>query len=119
MAAGFANHYGDDVLFASSAGLAPIPQIPPETVHSMAELNVDVSDHVTRRYDPLEAAEYDIVINMSGYKLPGPPPKAVFDWNVKDPYRSTNDVYRSTRDDLEQRVMRLILDLRKRAARAM
>jgi arsenate reductase len=115
MAEGFANHYGADVLTAASAGLAPIPTVPPLTVVAMEELNVDVSNHVPRPYDPTQASGYDIVVNMSGFKLPGAPPKEVIEWRVADPHRAPLDTYRIVRNDLEQRVMRLILDLRKQA----
>jgi arsenate reductase len=115
MAEGFANHYGGDVLIASSAGLAPIAQIPSETLRAMDELNIDLLEHIPRRYDPFDAAGYDLVVNMSGFRLPGAPPKNVVEWNVKDPFGSPIEVYRASRADLEQRVMRLILDLRKRA----
>jgi arsenate reductase (thioredoxin) len=117
MAEAFANHYGRDVLIASSAGLSPIPQIPPETVLVMQELNIDASKHIPRRYDPIEAMTYDLVVNMSGFRLPGPPPRNVIEWSVADPFRASLDVYRASRSNLEQRVMRLILNLRKRAAK--
>jgi arsenate reductase len=117
MAEGFANHYGGDVLIASSAGLAPTQMIPPHTVRVMDEMNIDVSKHIPRRYEPFEGPGYDIVVNMAGFKLPGPPPKEVMEWQVSDPYRAKLDDYRATRDDLEQRVMRLILDLRRKARR--
>ncbi|HEX4277042.1 MAG TPA: arsenate reductase ArsC [Bryobacteraceae bacterium] len=117
MAEGFANHYGADVLVATSAGLAPTQAIPPDTVRAMDEMNVDVSTHVPRRYEPFEGLAYDIVINMAGFKLPGPPPKELMEWQVSDPYGATLDAYRLTRNDLEQRVMRLILDLRRKAKR--
>jgi arsenate reductase len=115
MAEGFANHYGQDVLRASSAGLSPTMGVAGDTVRAMEEMNVDVSNHLPRRYDPYEAAEYDIVVNMAGFKLPGPPPRQVIEWEVKDPYGSPIDAYRLARNDLEQRVMRLILDLRRQA----
>jgi protein-tyrosine-phosphatase len=54
---------------------------------------------------------------MAGFKLPGPAPKELIEWNVNDPYRSPMHVYFEVRDDLEQRVMNLILDLRRRAKR--
>jgi protein-tyrosine-phosphatase len=114
MAEGFANHYGGDVLSALSAGLAPTQRIPPDTVEAMSEMNVDVSRHVPRRYDPFEAVDCDVVVNMAGFKLPGPAPKEVIVWNVQDPYGASIEAYRTVRDDLEQRVMRLILDLRRR-----
>jgi arsenate reductase len=115
MAEGFANHYGADVLKASSAGLAPMQSIPAPTVAAMEELNVDVSTHVPRRYDPFEVREYDIVVNMAGFKLPGPPPKELIEWSVTDPIGAPMNKYRATRSELEQRVMGLILELRKRA----
>jgi arsenate reductase len=113
MAEGLANQYGSDVLSASSAGLAPLQKVPIETVAAMGEINVDVSRHVPRRYDPFEAVDCDLVINMAGYKLPGPPGKNVVEWRVKDPFQASAAEYRLVRDELEQRVMRLILELRK------
>jgi arsenate reductase len=115
MAEGFANHYGSDVLIATSAGLSPILAIPPFTVEAMREKNIDVSAHVPKRYDPFTVDDYDIIINMAGFRLPGPTPRELIEWQVNDPYTASPAVYRTVRDDLEQRVMRLILDLRKRA----
>ena len=117
MAEGFANHYGGDVLIAASAGLSPIPDIPGDTILAMGEMNIDVSGHVPRHYDPLEAAGYDIVVNMAGLRLPGRPPKEVIEWQVNDPFRARLETYREVRNELEQRVMRLILDLRREARR--
>jgi protein-tyrosine-phosphatase len=115
MAEAFANRYGSDVLSATSAGLAPLQKVPLETVAAMEEIDIDVSRHVPRRYDPFEAVDCDLVINMAGYKLPGPPGKDVVEWQVKDPYRASAEAYRVVRDELEQRVMRLILGLRRHA----
>lgn len=113
MAEGFANHYGSDVLIATSAGLSPTQFIPPETVAIMADVNVDMSRHVPSRYEPLAVSYYDIVVNMSGFKLPGKQPKEVLDWKVEDPYKCAPEVYERVRQDLEHRVMQLILKLRK------
>jgi arsenate reductase len=117
MAEAFANHYGGDVLTAFSSGLAPTPGVARNTVRAMQEMNVDVSSHVPRLYNPAEAVECDIVVNMAGYILPGPPPKQVIEWDVNDPYGAPLDTFRTVRNDLEQRVMRLILDLRRRTKR--
>jgi protein-tyrosine-phosphatase len=89
--------------------------IPKETVAVMDEVNVDVSGHVPRRFDPFEAVDCDIVVNMAGYKLPGPDLKQLVEWQVKDPYMASPEAYRAVRSDLEARVMRLILDLRRQA----
>jgi arsenate reductase (thioredoxin) len=113
MAEAFANRYGGDVLTASSAGLAPAPGTPQNTVRAMSEMDIDVSSHMPRLYNPFEAATWDIVINMSGYALPGPPPKEVVEWQVNDPFGSSMDTYRMARGDLERLVMSLILNLRR------
>ena len=75
MAEAFANHYGGDVLMARSSGLAPTQGVARNTVRAMEEMNIDVSSHVPRLYDPFEAAECDIVVNMAGFTCPGSPPE--------------------------------------------
>lgn len=115
MAEGFANHYGGDVLVATSAGLSPIPRIAPETVSIMKESNVDVSGHVPSFYEPSLVDRFDIIVNISGLRLPGKQPKELVEWDVEDPYRQSPEVYRRVRSDLERRVMLLILQLRQRA----
>jgi arsenate reductase len=117
MAEAFANHYGSDVLEASSAGIAPVNAVTRNTVLAMSEMNIDVSRHLPRLYNLHEAAQYDIVVNMSGYPLPGPPPKQLIEWQVEDPMGAPIERFRAVRSDLETRVMLLILDLRRRAKR--
>jgi arsenate reductase len=117
MAEAFANHYGGDVLTAVSSGLGPTQGVARNTVRVMAEMDIDVSQHVPRLYNPFEAAGCDIVINMAGFDLPGPQPRGLIAWDVNDPFQSPLDTYRAVRNDLEQRVMRLILDLRRQPKR--
>ena len=117
MAEAFANHYGADVLAASSAGLAPTNAVVRDTVRAMGEKNINVSKHRPRLYNPFDASECDIVVNMAGFQLPGPPPREVIEWDVGDPIGAPMEIYRMVRDDLEQRVMRLILDLRRQTKR--
>jgi arsenate reductase len=113
MAEGFARQYGSDVLTASSAGIAPLMEMVPQTVEAMQEKLVDISGHRPHFFTPIEASRADIVVNMSGFPLPGPPPRELITWDVKDPYRQSKEAYRATRDDIENRVMRLILRLRR------
>jgi arsenate reductase len=113
MAEAFANRYGGDVLTAFSEGLTPAQGVPPNTVRAMSEMDIDVSNHMPRLYNPFEAASWDIVVNMSGYTLPGPPPREVVEWQVNDPFGSPMETYRTARGDLERLVMSLILNLRR------
>jgi len=113
MAEAFANHYGNDVLIAKSAGLAPLSEALPETRAIMEEVNVDLSKHVPMEYDPSLAGQYDIVVNMSGYLLPGKPPNQLLEWDVQDPFQRGSEAFRNARADVEQRVMQLILQMRR------
>ena len=113
MAEAFANRYGGDVLTASSAGLTPVEAVVRSTVKAMGEVDIDVSGHKPRLYNPREAAAWDVVVNMAGLNLPGPRPRELVEWQVNDPIGTSMESYRAVRNDLEQRVMRLILDLRR------
>jgi protein-tyrosine-phosphatase len=113
MAEGFANCYGSDVLRAESFGLAPVPNVPRNGVAAMREKNIDISGHVSRRYDPIEASRADVVVNMSDYPLPGRAPLTLIEWKIVDPYGQPLAAFQKTRDSIEQQVMSLILDLRR------
>jgi protein-tyrosine-phosphatase len=113
MAEAFANHYGSDVLEATSAGLSPTSRVTRDTVRAMAEKNVDVSGHVPRLFDPRETSKYDIVVNLSGIRLSGVASESLLEWKVADPYNSSFEKFQAARDDVERRVMKLILDLRR------
>ena len=113
MAEGFANCYGSDVLHAESCGLAPVPHVPSQTVIAMREKNIDISKHVSRRYDPVAGAMADIVVNMSDYPLPGVQPRRVIEWRIADPYGQPLAAFQKTREAIETKVMDLILELRR------
>jgi protein-tyrosine-phosphatase len=117
MAEGLANHYGGDVLLATSAGLAPVEFVAAETVKIMHDINIDVSRHVPMPYEPHTVSYYDIVVNMSGFKLPGKQPKDLIEWKIEDPFRRPEEVYVRVRTELERQVMQLILRLRKQHKR--
>lgn len=114
MAEGFARAYGRDVMDARSAGLAPASMVPADTKSVMAEKGVDLSDAFPKGLSELRAFRPDLVVNMSGERFSASGIE-VQDWKVADPYRGPLDLYRRTRDDIEQRVMALILSMRKRA----
>ncbi len=113
MAEGFANCYGSDVLHAESCGLAPVPRVPKNGLVAMEEKNIDISRHVSRRYDPVAGALADIVVNMSDYPLPGVQPRKVIVWKIEDPFGQNLAAFQKTRDVLEGKVMDLILELRR------
>jgi arsenate reductase (thioredoxin) len=113
MAEGFARTYGSDVLEAYSAGLAPAMSVAPLTHSVMLEKNIDVGNIYPKDFKPA-AGSADLIINMSGMELPGRPVVAVENWEIRDPIGEREEVYREVRDQIELRVMQLILALRAR-----
>ena len=111
MAEGFARTYGGDVLRAASGGMMPASEIPSLTHEVMLEKNIALAQQYPKAYDEFQE-KFDIIVNMSGIELPDDAAAVVEAWNVKDPICDSADVYRAVRDDIENRVMRLVLKLR-------
>ena len=113
MAEGFARTYGSDVLQASSAGLAPAMSVAPLTHKVMLEKNIDVGNIFPKDFKTAVRGA-DLIVNMSGYPLPAEVTVPVEPWEIRDPIGEAEDVYRLVRDEIEQRVMQLILRMRLR-----
>ena len=113
MAEGFAVAYGSDVLVPASAGLAPANSVHSVTRRAMMEKNIDLKDHFPKALRHLGRAQFDVVINMSGSFLPGPPPGQIVDWEIDDPVYMDYEEHCQIRDEIERRVMGLILELRR------
>ncbi len=115
MAEGFAKQYGADVLEAASAGLSPASIIQPLTFEVMKEKNIKLEEQHPKDLSSLNVAEFDLLVNMSGVKLPNRIPVEVREWKVEDPIGRSPEVYCQVRDQIEDSVMKLILELRRSA----
>ncbi len=113
MAEAFARAYGSDVLEAHSAGLAPALALAPLTHAVMLEKNIDLGDFYPKEIG-LIPGKMDLIVNMSGYELQLRNPAPVEEWDVADPIGEPEEVFRQVRDEIEQRVLRLIETLRSR-----
>lgn len=113
MAEGFARRYGSDVMQAASAGMAPAPIVQPLTKKVMEEKNIKLDEQYPKNVLSVDIASFDIVVNMSGAKLPATLPAEVREWKVVDPIGQPEEVYVEVRDQIEHLVMRLILELRR------
>ena len=113
MAEGFARTYGSDVMIAASVGLMPAYAVAPQTIRAMAEKNIDLRDQFPKALRHLGRADFDLVVNMSGFFLP-PEFKEwrVVDWEVADPVQMEFEEHCEIRDMIESLVMKLVLDLR-------
>lgn len=115
MAEGFARMYGSDVMEARSAGLMPAPMIAPLTLKIMEEKNIRLDGYFPKSFEDLGGDKFDLLVNMSGVKLPSKLNVKVEEWTVRDPMGEKEPVYRDVANQIEGLVMRLILGLRKSA----
>ena len=117
MAEGFARRYGSDVMEPLSAGLAPAAIVQPLTKKVMEEKNIKIDDQYPKSLSELDLTAVDLIINMSGTNLPAPArvPIEIREWKIEDPISKSEEVYLTVRDQIEMRVMRLILEFRRAA----
>lgn len=118
MAEGFARKYGSDVIEPSSAGFAPANIVQPLTKKVMEAKNINIDHQFPKDLDQVGVSQFDLIVNMSGNKLPGNIPVEVREWTVQDPIGESEETYVQVRDQLEHQVMRLILDLRRDARKS-
>jgi arsenate reductase (thioredoxin) len=113
MAEAFARAYGSDVLAPSSAGFAPALKVPQDTIRAMEEKNLDVRAQMPKSISELGGAQFDLIINMSGYPLPQVNGTPLREWDVPDPVVMDYEQHCRVRDQIEMLVMKLILELRR------
>jgi arsenate reductase len=117
MAEAFARAHGRDVLIAASAGLRPAAHLAPDTILAMSEKNLDLRDHFPKSIRQLgRRAQFDLVINMSGFALPDRMEAPVHLWGVPDPVSLSYDDHCAVRDRIESLVIQLVGELRREQA---
>jgi arsenate reductase len=118
MAEGFARRYGADVMEAASAGLSPAGIIQPLTKKVMEAKNINIDDQHPKSLNSVAVRSFDVIVNMSGTKLPVRVPMEVRNWSIEDPIGRPEEIYIEVRDQIEMQVMLLILELRREAAKS-
>ncbi len=118
MAEAFARAYGSDVLIPASAGLTPAGSIAPDTRRAMLEKNLEMRDHFPKSMGQFDRAQFDLTINMSGEDLSLKAAERIVEWDVADPVCLPYQRHCEIRDEIERRVMNLILELRRNQAAA-
>ena len=112
MAEGFARTYGSDVIIPASAGLAPASAVAPDTIRAMDEKNIDLRDQFPKGLRQLGRADFDLIVNMTGFFLPKEFTGRIVDWEVADPVFMDFKDHCEVRDTIENLVMKLVLELR-------
>jgi arsenate reductase len=101
-----------------SAGSAPASEVNPVAVAAMAEVGIDISGAVPRRLTDADAAASEVVVTMGcGDACPVFPGKRYEDWRLTDPAGQDIAVVRQVRDEIRDRVTRLVADLSPREHR--
>lgn len=115
MAEGFARRYGSDVMECASAGLAPALIVQPATRKVMQAKNIKIDDHYPKSLEQVDLHKFDLIVNMSGRPFTMRLDAPVREWKVEDPIGLSEEVYNTVRDQIENAVMQLILELRREA----
>lgn len=111
MAEAFARAYGADIVEPESAGVNPATYIAPLTRQTLGERNLNIDAHFPKGMDFVRDQHFDLVVNMSGVPV-GLPGARVIGWTVPDPIGQPESYYRTVAAQVEELVMRLIMELR-------
>jgi arsenate reductase (thioredoxin) len=112
MAAALLHHHAQGRVHVRSAGSAPADQIHRNVAQAMAEIGLDVSQQFPKPLTDEVVRAADVVITMGcGDACPIYPGKRYLDWDVPDPAGSPLDQVAAIRDEIDQRVRALLVEL--------
>jgi arsenate reductase (thioredoxin) len=114
MAEGFARTLGAGKIAVTSSGLAA-SHVDPISVQVMSEVGIDISDQSSKELSNYNPEDYDAVISLCGCGVNLPEAwviREVFeDWQLDDPEGESIDTFRRVRDQVKERVLKLIASL--------
>jgi protein-tyrosine-phosphatase len=117
MAAALLDHYAEGRVHVRSAGSAPADEINPDVVTAMSELGIDVSKEFPKPMTDEVVQAADAVVTMGcGDACPIYPGKRYEDWEVDDPAETDLEGARRIRDDIGERVRKLLAEVTTAAA---
>jgi len=112
MAAGLVKLRSEGRIHVRSAGSAPEEEINSAVVEAMEELGVDMSEEFPKPLTDEVVRAADVVITMGcGDACPIYPGKRYEDWELEDPEGKDLETVRVIRDQIDERVQRLVDDL--------
>lgn len=112
MALGYFNHLAGDRGVAWSGGSEPANEVNPSAVRVMAEVGIDITREFPKPWTDEIVRAADVVVTMGcGDACPFFPGKRYENWELPDPAGQGVDAVRPIRDDIEQRVRRLLDEL--------
>ena len=112
MAAGLVKLRSQGRIHVRSAGSTPVGEVNPAVVEALEELGVDMSEEYPKPLTDEVVRAADVVITMGcGDACPIYPGKRYEDWVLEDPEGQDLEVVRRIRDDIDQRVQKLVGEL--------
>jgi arsenate reductase (thioredoxin) len=112
IAAALLHHYAEGRVHVRSAGSDPADRINPHVVNAMSELGIDITREFPKPMTDEVVKAADAVITMGcGDACPIYPGKRYEDWQVDDPAEADLEGVRRIRDDIGERVRRLLGDV--------
>jgi arsenate reductase len=112
MAAGWMRHLGGESVDVFSGGSEPAESVNRAAVEAMAEKGIDIATEIPQPWADEIVRATDVVVTMGcGDACPVFPGKRYIDWEIEDPSGKTVQEVRPIRDELEQRVRRLMAEL--------
>ncbi|MDJ0799110.1 MAG: arsenate reductase, glutathione/glutaredoxin type [Calothrix sp. MO_167.B12] len=111
MAEGFAKELGVGKIDVTSSGLEA-SQVNPTAIKVMSEIGIDISNQTSQAISDFKAEDYDAVISLCGCGVNLPNEwvlQEIFeDWQLDDPDGQSIETFRRVRDEVKQRVAKLI-----------
>ncbi|GAB4324445.1 MAG: arsenate reductase ArsC [Dehalococcoidia bacterium] len=113
MAAAFMRHLSGGTVEVRSAGSLPAEAINPVAVEAMREAGIDLTGNTPQKLDDDAVQAADVVVTMGcGDECPYYPGKRYLDWDVDDPAGEPIEVVRRIRDEIRERVVALLAELK-------
>ena len=115
MAEGFFKKYAPKEYEGISAGTMPVSEINPLAVEVMREVDIDISGQKSKEITEDMIRNSSKIVNMGCMDKVSCPTlflQNLLDWNIEDPKDKQIDKVREVRDEIEQRVKKLVADIK-------
>ena len=114
MAAGWLRHLAGDHVMVWSGGSEPASEINPAAIEAMAEVGIDITAEFPKPWTDEIVRAVDVVVTMGcGDACPLYPGKRYEDWELADPAGQDLAAVRPIRDEIRDRVERLLASLQQ------
>jgi arsenate reductase (thioredoxin) len=112
IAAGWATSLGGDRVEVHSGGSDPASEVNPAAIAAMSEVGIDIADQYPKPWTDEVIRAADVIVTMGcGDACPIFPGKRYEDWPVPDPAGLDTAGVRPIRDEIGDRVKRLLEQL--------